>query len=63
MSAGLVEGQVRAPRLVNDQWLAALVADLGDTGQVGAGAVGTRADDQGIRGVGMTIPRLPDLLG
>ena len=59
----LVEGQVRTPRLVDDQWLATLVADLGDAGQVGAGAVGTRADDQGARRVGMTIPRLPDLLG
>jgi hypothetical protein len=58
----LVERQVGPPRLIDDQRLAPPVADLGDTRDVGAGAVRAGADDERARGVGVLLPRLLDLL-
>ena len=50
-----------APRLIHDQRLAAVVALLRDTGQVGAGAIRAWADDQGTGSVRVAFPFLGDL--
>jgi hypothetical protein len=58
----LVERQVRAPRLVDDQRLTAGVAHLGDAGQVRARAVWARTADKGAGRIGILVPGVADLL-
>ena len=54
----LVEGQVGAPRFVNDQGLAPFMADFGDGPNVSAGPVGCGAGDEGTCRVGEPLPHL-----
>jgi hypothetical protein len=57
-----VEGQVGAPGFIDDQRLAPAVADVGDGGDIGAGTVRCRADDQGAGRVRVPLPGLVHLL-
>src|SRR6476469_4654055 len=58
-----MEGQMRAPRFVDDERLAAVVAHLCNGLEVRARAVRTRAHHPGACGIGVFLPRLVDLLG
>ena len=51
------EVQVRAPRLVDDQRQVAIVRDLGQRREVGAGAEIGGGDDQRADGVGRCVER------
>jgi hypothetical protein len=59
----VVERQMSAPRLIDNQRLTAFMAHSGDASEVGASAIWAGTDNQRPGGVGMAFPCVLDLLG